>query len=210
MSLRHVCAAGCLTATLTGCGPAPVLQQPAPPPRDLIVLVADPASVEVGRLSVSTPAGTVDLTRAGESTTVTASQPPGAVTIMSDAEIQQVFGAALAVMPDAARRFNLYFLLGEDVLTTESRALLADVLTVVRGRVAPEVSVIGHTDTTGTAALNASLGLQRATAIRDLLVEAGLAADLIDVVSHGEADLLVPTPDDTPEPRNRRVEVTVR
>lgn len=75
---------------------------------------------------------------------------------------------------------------------------------------APEVSVIGHTDTTGPAALNAALGLQRAMAIRDLLVEAGLAADLIDVVSHGEADLLVPTPDDTAEPRNRRVEVTVR
>ena len=32
----------------------------------------------------------------------------------------------------------------------------------------------------------------------------------IELVSHGEAALLIPTPDETPEPRNRRVEITVR
>jgi outer membrane protein OmpA-like peptidoglycan-associated protein len=46
--------------------------------------------------------------------------------------------------------------------------------------------------------------------VRNLLVEAGLAASAIDVASFGEADLLVPTADDTPESRNRRVEITVR
>jgi outer membrane protein OmpA-like peptidoglycan-associated protein len=29
-------------------------------------------------------------------------------------------------------------------------------------------------------------------------------------VTHGERDLMVPTPDETPEARNRRVEVIVR
>ena len=38
----------------------------------------------------------------------------------------------------------------------------------------------------------------------------GLDASLMVVTSHGEADLLVPTPDETPEPRNRRVEIAVR
>jgi outer membrane protein OmpA-like peptidoglycan-associated protein len=32
----------------------------------------------------------------------------------------------------------------------------------------------------------------------------------VDVASHGETNLLVPTPDDTAEAKNRRVEVTVR
>jgi len=32
----------------------------------------------------------------------------------------------------------------------------------------------------------------------------------ITIESHGEKNPLVPTPDDTEEPRNRRVEVTVR
>ena len=107
MSLGRVCAAGALVAALSGCGPTPAPQPPAPLPRDLVVLVADPASVEVGQLSVSTPAGSVELALAGESTTVTGGQPPGPVTVLSDGEIQQVFGAAWAVIPDAARRFHL-------------------------------------------------------------------------------------------------------
>jgi peptidoglycan-associated lipoprotein len=32
----------------------------------------------------------------------------------------------------------------------------------------------------------------------------------ITVVSHGERNLLIATPDNTPEPKNRRVEITVR
>jgi outer membrane protein OmpA-like peptidoglycan-associated protein len=32
----------------------------------------------------------------------------------------------------------------------------------------------------------------------------------VEVTSHGEADLLVPTADETFEPRNRRVEISVR
>jgi outer membrane protein OmpA-like peptidoglycan-associated protein len=46
-------------------------------------------------------------------------------------------------------------------------------------------------------------------------VGALLAAERIDpgsleITSHGEANLLVPTADNVSEPRNRRVEVTVR
>ena len=46
--------------------------------------------------------------------------------------------------------------------------------------------------------------------MRDLLVAAGLDAALVEVASHGESNPLVPTPDNTAEARNRRVEVTVR
>jgi outer membrane protein OmpA-like peptidoglycan-associated protein len=41
-------------------------------------------------------------------------------------------------------------------------------------------------------------------------VQAGLDASTVEVTSHGETDLLVKTPDETPEPRNRRVEIAVR
>ena len=41
--------------------------------------------------------------------------------------------------------------------------------------------------------------------VRNLLVEAGLDGASVDVTSDGELDLLVKTPDETPEPRNRRV-----
>ena len=70
--------------------------------------------------------------------------------------------------------------------------------------------VIGHTDTTGAGLSNVELGLKRANSVRNLLVEARLNPALIEVTSHGEADLLVPTGDDVAEPRNRRVEITIR
>lgn len=129
---------------------------------------------------------------------------------MSDADIQRLFGSALAVQPPAARRFDLYFETGGDTLTAESKALVPDVLATVKGRVAPEVSVVGHTDTTGAAAANVTLGQRRAELIRELLLQAGLDPALVDVKSHGESDLLVPTPDNTAEARNRRVEIVVR
>jgi outer membrane protein OmpA-like peptidoglycan-associated protein len=62
----------------------------------------------------------------------------------------------------------------------------------------------------GTAASNIELGLRRANAIRSVLIDAGVDAALIEATSHGEADLLVKTTDEVPEPRNRRVNITVK
>jgi len=203
---------GLLACTLlsAACGPTPPPQPPAPVERDLVVLAPDPESGEVGGLTVTTPAGAATLDSANESTTVLRGAAPGAVAVLDDAEIQRVFGQALAVLPPGARHFNFYFETGTDQLTPESKALVTEVIALVKARSAPEVSATGHTDTTGAPATNAALGLQRATVIRDLLIQAGLDSGLIDVVSHGESNLLVPTPDNTAEARNRRVEITVR
>ena len=45
---------------------------------------------------------------------------------------------------------------------------------------------------------------------RDRLIQAGIVSSMIEVTSHGEADLLIKTADEVAEPRNRRVEITVR
>ena len=58
--------------------------------------------------------------------------------------------------------------------------------------------------------INIELGLRRANAVRSLLITAGVDAIVIEVSSHGEADLLVKTADEVLEPRNRRVDITVR
>jgi outer membrane protein OmpA-like peptidoglycan-associated protein len=62
----------------------------------------------------------------------------------------------------------------------------------------------------GEAKQNVALGLKRATMVRSILIQAGLPPTTIDVTSHGEGDLLVQTRNNVPEPRNRRVEITVR
>ena len=59
-------------------------------------------------------------------------------------------------------------------------------------------------------AANVGLGLRRANVVRMRLIEAGVDASAINVTSHGEATLLVPTADDVSEPKNRRVEISVR
>jgi outer membrane protein OmpA-like peptidoglycan-associated protein len=129
---------------------------------------------------------------------------------MSEAEIDRLFGDALAALPSPAQYFTLYFRFDSEVLTEESRALVADILSAIRARPVPDVVAVGHTDTMGVSATNFELGLKRANTVRDLLVEGGLDGSAVEVISHGESDLLVRTADEVAEPRNRRVEIAVR
>ncbi len=88
--------------------------------------------------------------------------------------------------------------------------MIPAILQAVKAIPVPEVAVVGHTDTMGDAKANVALGLKRAMSVRNILIQAGLAPSTVDVSSHGEADLLVKTRNNTPEPRNRRVEISVR
>lgn len=202
-----------LVATLApafvwSCGPQRI-GTPERPGQTVAVLLPD-ADGAVGRAAVSNPSGTTNLAAARDSTTVRANQPPGPATVLSEADVQRLFGDALSALPPAPQRFTLRFRFDSDELTDESRSQVPDIVQAVRNRPAPDVLVIGHTDTIGTAASNFELGLKRATTVRNLLVEAGLDASFVEVISHGEEDRLVPTADETAEPRNRRVEIAVR
>jgi outer membrane protein OmpA-like peptidoglycan-associated protein len=88
--------------------------------------------------------------------------------------------------------------------------MIEEILADAKARAAADVSIIGHTDTVGDAAMNVRLGMERARWVAALLRRHGLAAVELTVTSHGEVDPLVPTPDGTDEARNRRVEVIVR
>lgn len=200
-----VCAAGLVSA----CGPQRI-RTPERSGQALIVLLPDRDTGVVGRAVASNPKGATDLAAARESTRVSANQPPTPATVMSEAEVQRVFGDALSALPPPPRRFTLYFRFESDELTEESSALVREILKAVKDRPFADVIVVGHTDTTGTPVRNFELGLKRANTIRTFLVGAGLDASFIDVISHGESDLLVATADDVSEPRNRRVEITVR
>ena len=174
-----------------------------------VVLLPEPDG-SVGRATVTTPSGTVELGTARASTTVSPGTAPTPPTEMSEAEVKRRFGAALAAQPPAAAHFTLYFEFDSDELTAASRKLVTEVQSAVKAYPAPQVTVIGHTDTSGSATANVGLGLRRANVVRMRLVEAGVDASAINVTSHGEATLLVPTADDVSEPKNRRVEISVR
>jgi outer membrane protein OmpA-like peptidoglycan-associated protein len=185
---------------------------PAPPEtaRTLVVLLPDSDTGVTGRAFVSNKSGSTDLNATRDSSTASPSTAPTAVTTMSEAEVQRLFGDTLSALPPAAVHFTLYFKFESDELTDESRALLPEILSTVKQRAIPEVLVVGHTDTMGTPRANIDLGLVRANTVRTMLVQVGLDASTVEVRSHGEGDLLVKTADETPEPRNRRVEISVR
>lgn len=129
---------------------------------------------------------------------------------VADERIKQDFGEAIAARPLPPEHFLLYFELGGTRLTRESEALLPKVIEAAARRPAVDASVIGHTDTLGKAEANEALALQRAREIAELIKAKGLKVLALSVESHGERNLLVKTPDETAEPRNRRVEISLR
>jgi outer membrane protein OmpA-like peptidoglycan-associated protein len=210
-------AAAVLAAAGLACGPRRVAPQ-AEPGHTMVVLLPDPPphdeagrkTATTGAASVWTRSGSADLARERDTVVVQSNRPPGPVTTISETELERLFGEALRALPPAPRGFTLYFRFESDELTEESARLVPSVLAAVKQRPDPEVSVIGHTDTMGQTTANVALGLTRARFVRNLLVDAGLDPATIEVLSHGESALLIRTPDETPEPRNRRVEITVR
>jgi outer membrane protein OmpA-like peptidoglycan-associated protein len=184
-------------------------EEPQRPRQDLAALLPD-SDGTVGRARVSNTMGSVDLTDARAATRISPDQPPSSVVVLSEDDVQREFGEALAALPPAPQTFTLYYEFESDDLTPESKALLGRTLQAVKERPVPDVLVVGHTDTTGAPGPNFQLALRRANAVRGLLLTAGLPDNAVAVASHGESQLLVPTPDDTYEPRNRRVLITVR
>jgi OmpA-OmpF porin, OOP family len=178
--------------------------------RTVVALLPDPDSGAVGRAVVSNLSGSVELSEARASTVVAGRATPTPAKTLTEADSGQLFTDVLSALPAAPQHFVLNFQFDSDELTAESKALLPQVLNAVKGHPVPEVQVIGHTDTVGSSASNIALGRRRAEMIRKQLIDIGLDQKLIEIVSHGEADLLIKTADEVPEPRNRRVEISVR
>ncbi|HZE60456.1 MAG TPA: OmpA family protein [Burkholderiales bacterium] len=129
---------------------------------------------------------------------------------LSDAEVKQTFGTTLQALPARPTAFILYFITGTDELTPESKAELQNVLAALKDRPAPDVLVIGHTDTVGELTTNDRLSAQRAETVKGFLVEIGIPAERITTAGRGEREPLIRTADEVDEPRNRRVEINVR
>jgi outer membrane protein OmpA-like peptidoglycan-associated protein len=102
------------------------------------------------------------------------------------------------------------FATGSARLTPAAEAALAP---LGRALTSPELAgyrfrIEGHTDTVGDAASNQLLSERRAAAVRDFLIRRyGVDPARLEAVGLGETQLLEPTPDETPNARNRRVQV---
>jgi OOP family OmpA-OmpF porin len=120
--------------------------------------------------------------------------------------------AAPAAPAPAAPTVNLTvnFATGSADLTADAihtldelgRALASKDLAAYRFRIE------GHTDTVGSSNYNRALSERRAEAVVDYVAKKyDVDPSRLQAVGMGEDRLLVPTPPQTPEPRNRRVQV---
>jgi len=129
---------------------------------------------------------------------------------VSKDQIQKDFGSALSASPKNPQSFYLYFDGGGSTLTAESMQTIPGIINEIKSRNAVDISIIGHSDTVGDDQSNIILSMERAKSIASLFADAIPDANKTIVDSHGEKNLVIPTPDNTDEPKNRCVEVSVR
>ncbi len=160
--------------------PAPVYgQPPAAPPAASVAGPGAPTAAPTTATSRPTPAAARAPVRE-----TTADAPSASITV--------TFGTgSWALTPDAER-----------ALAPLGRALSSRDLAGFRFRIE------GHTDTVGDAAMNQALSERRAAAVREYLIaKFGVDPNRLVAVGLGETQLLVPTPPQTSNARNRRVQV---
>ncbi len=141
--------------------------------------------------SATTPAATASVTAAPKPGHA-AMQPTPAAAAAPSVNLQVEFATNSAELTPQAR----------ETLDQLGHALTSQDLASYRFRIE------GHTDTVGSTAVNQALSQRRANAVAAYLERTfGISASRLESIGRGEAGLVVPTPPQTPEARNRRVEV---
>ncbi len=128
---------------------------------------------------------------------------------LSEAQVYQEYADLLKAQPGKPSSFILYFITGSAELVKDSRAIIPQIIEWIKAKMPTEITIIGHTDTTGSDNVNNRLSLRRARAMEKILKDSLPSLDAVSVQSFGAKDLLVPTPPNVDEQRNRRVEIVV-
>ncbi len=121
---------------------------------------------------------------------------------------QQAVSAPPPPPPAAAPSYMVFFDWDRSNLSDQAIATIRQAANAWKAGGSPHITAIGHTDTSGPPDYNMALSLRRATAVKNALIQQGVAGGAIDTVGKGETDLLVKTGDGVREPQNRRVEIT--
>jgi outer membrane protein OmpA-like peptidoglycan-associated protein len=112
--------------------------------------------------------------------------------------------------PSAPSSLVLYFDPGSAAVRQQDVSLLDQASRLYRAGKPIVMIVTGSADTVGAAATNLRLSQLRANNVLQGLVSRGIPVERFQVIAKGQTDLVVPTPPDTSEERNRRVEITWR
>lgn len=126
-------------------------------------------------------------------------------------------GAGNGIAPESLRPLEttISFADGTPELTEAARAELATIVDSPQMGAGGAIVLRGHSDSEGSDEANLEASRLKAEAVRDFLVENGIAEERIEVIAFGEQNPVAPNalPDGSPNEEgratNRRVEVTV-
>ncbi len=105
--------------------------------------------------------------------------------------------------------YQVYFDTNSAEINARGQRIVKSVAYVIANNDTTRVTVIGKTDRVGASPANMDLSQQRANAVRDALVAAGVPADRIETNWTGERKQEVATANSAAEQRNRVVDITV-
>ena len=108
-----------------------------------------------------------------------------------------------------ARQFVVYFDWDRSDLTAEARSVITAAANYAKTGSPTRVLVVGHADTSGSAAYNIGLSNRRARTTADALVAQGLNGGVISLNGVGETQLAKATADGVREPLNRRSTIDI-
>lgn len=104
---------------------------------------------------------------------------------------------------------DISFAVGSAVVDTDFKKVLNTFATGLVQNPSANVTVIGHTDSTGSDAVNNPLSLKRASSVRDYLVTKGVGSSRFMTEGHGSREPLVANDTAANKAKNRRVEIFV-
>ncbi len=122
----------------------------------------------------------------------------------SGIEVERVGDQIKLIMPE-----NITFATGSSVLDGRASDSLNKVSGVLATYTDTTLTVAGHTDSTGSDALNQRLSEQRAESVSKYLTSHNVAANRIAVVGYGARQPIATNATSEGRAKNRRVEITV-
>jgi len=112
--------------------------------------------------------------------------------------------------PPPSKAWMVFFDTNSTTLSQQATMTITEAVNVAKSMPNARVAVTGYTDTDGSPAYNQQLSIRRADAVKNALVSNGIAPQAISVNGTGEAGLLIETPDQTKNEKNRRVQIVIQ
>ncbi|HYD26882.1 OmpA family protein, partial [Brevundimonas sp.] len=107
------------------------------------------------------------------------------------------------------REFVVYFDWDRSDLTAEAQSVVTQAANYAKSGRPTRILIVGHADTSGSAAYNVGLSNRRARTVADAMVAQGVNGGVISLDGKGETQLARPTADGVREPLNRRATIGI-